>query len=197
MAITFRRVICIIHQTHAPLFPRCLSETLRGHCDSYQAVGGFLCDTLNKVVIRKYFSKFRQHFSDATVLRSGTVYKRAEGFEKLMEKLGEVCARMEKSPRQYLAWLVQQTVVLTFILLMWTIGRAPNSIPVYSYIQQDATLHSLFISENCSTCFGWYFHPSSGTHTTVSTASCICHTVTAICRYRGRVRTGLSVLWVA
>jgi len=64
------------------------------------------------------------------------------------------------------------------------------------YIQQDATLHSLFRSGNCSTCFGWYFHPSSRAHTTVSTASGICHTVTAICRYRGRVGTGLSVLWV-
>jgi hypothetical protein len=32
---------------------------------------------------------------------------------------------------------------------------------------------------------------------TVSTASGICHTVTAICRYRGRVGTGLNVLWVA
>jgi hypothetical protein len=53
-------------------------------------------------------------------------------------------------------------------------------IPVY--IQQDATLHSLFISGNCSTCFGWYFHPSPGAHTTVSTASGICHTVAAICR---------------
>jgi len=31
----------------------------------------------------------------------------------------------------------------------------------------------------------------------VSTASGICHNVTAICRYRGRVGTGLSVLWVA
>jgi hypothetical protein len=68
-------------------------------------------------------------------------------------------------------------------------------IPIY--IQQDATLHSLFICENCSTCFGWYFHPSSEAHTTVSTASGICHTVTAICRYCGRVGTGLSVLWVA
>ena len=58
-------------------------------------------------------------------------------------------------------------------------------------------LHCLFISGNCSTCFGWYFHPSSEAHTTVSTASDICHTVTAICRYRGRVGTGLSVLWVA
>jgi hypothetical protein len=51
--------------------------------------------------------------------------------------------------------------------------------------------------QNCSTCFGWYFHPSSGAHTTVSTAFDICHTVTAICRYRGRVGTGLSVLLVA
>ena len=65
------------------------------------------------------------------------------------------------------------------------------------YIQQDATLQGLFTSENCSTCFGWYFHPLLGAHTTVSTASRIFHTVTAICRYRGRVRTGLSVLWVA
>ena len=28
-------------------------------------------------------------------------------------------------------------------------------------------------------------------------ASGICHTVIAICRYRGRVGTGLSVLWVS
>jgi len=60
---------------------------------------------------------------------------------------------------------------------MWRIGWAPNSIPIYSYIQQDATLHTLFISGNCCTCFGWYFRPSSGAHTTVSTASGISHTV--------------------
>ena len=50
------------------------------------------------------------------------------------------------------------------------------------YIQQDATLHSLFISENCSTCFGWYLHPSSGAHTTVSTASCWIY-IRILCRY--------------
>jgi hypothetical protein len=83
---------------------------------------------------------------------------------------------------------------LTLILLMWRIYWAPNSIPIC--IQQDTTLHSLFISGSCSAYFGWYFHPSSGAHTTVSTASGICHTVTAICRYRGRVGTGLIVLWV-
>jgi len=60
-------------------------------------------------------------------------------------------------------------------------------IPIY--IQQDATLHNLFISGNCSTRFRWYLHPSSGAHTNVSTASGICHTVTAICRYRVRVGT--------
>jgi hypothetical protein len=70
-------------------------------------------------------------------------------------------------------------------------------IPLYMYIQQDVRLHTLFISGNCSTCFGWYFHSSSGAHTTVSTAYGICHTVTLICRYRGRVGTGLIVLWVA
>jgi hypothetical protein len=141
---------------------------------------------------------------------------------------------------------------------MWRIGRVSNSIPIYLYIQQDATLHSLFISGNCSTCFGWYLHPSSWAHTTVSTVttinkiqqdatvlkffktllfspillymfrallcpssgasiyllllslmhgtmnlkfvstvSGICHAVTGICRYRGRVGTGFSVLWLA
>jgi len=64
------------------------------------------------------------------------------------------------------------------------------------YIQQDAMLHSLFLSGNCLTCFGWNHHPSSGAQTTVSTTSGICHTVTAICRYRGGVGTGLSVRWV-
>jgi hypothetical protein len=55
--------------------------------------------------------------------------------------------------------------------------------------QQDATSHSLFYPENCSTRFGWYLRPSSGAHTTISTASGICHIVTATCRYRGRVGT--------
>jgi hypothetical protein len=88
----------------------------------------------------------------------------------------------------------QTQTCLTIILLMWRI-RWANIIPIH--IQQDATLHSLFIFGNCSTYFRWYFHPSSGAHIPVSTASGICHTVTAICRCRGRVGTGLSVLWVA
>jgi len=54
-------------------------------------------------------------------------------------------------------------------------------------IQQDARLHSLFISVNCTTCFEWYLDPSSRAHTTVCTASGICQTVTATCRCCGRV----------
>jgi hypothetical protein len=96
--------------------------------------------------------------------------------------LGFVMCPSERRPP--ILFLVFPLVLyyLTPILLMWRTGLAPNSIPIYSYIQQDATLHSLFISGNCSTCFGWFFHPSSEAHTTVSTASGICHTVTAICR---------------
>jgi len=58
------------------------------------------------------------------------------------------------------------------------------------YIQQDAMLHSLFISGNCSTYFEWYLHPSSGAHT--STAFGICHTITATCRYLGRDGTKIA-----
>jgi len=61
------------------------------------------------------------------------------------------------------------------------------------YIQQDATLHILFISRNCSTCFGWYLRPSSGAHTTVSTASGTCQTVTATCICHGRDGTSISI----
>jgi hypothetical protein len=48
-------------------------------------------------------------------------------------------------------------------------------------IQLDVTIYSLFTSVNCSTCFGWYLHPSSGAHITVSTASGISKAVTANC----------------
>ena len=51
-------------------------------------------------------------------------------------------------------------------------------------VQQDATIYSLFISVNRSTCFGWYLHSSSGVHVTVSTASSISKTITATCRER-------------
>jgi hypothetical protein len=64
------------------------------------------------------------------------------------------------------------------------------------YIQQNATLHSLFYLETA-------LHVLGGTtnhhqeRKQLSTAPGICHTVTAIRCYRGRVGSGLNVLWVA
>ena len=48
-------------------------------------------------------------------------------------------------------------------------------------VQEDATIYSLFISINRSTCFGWYLHPSSEAHVTVSTTRTVNKTVTATC----------------
>ena len=59
---------------------------------------------------------------------------------------------------------------------------------IYTYPSRCNVTQSI-LSGNCSTCFGWYHHPSSGAQTTVSTVSGICQTVTATCRYCGRVGT--------
>jgi len=51
-------------------------------------------------------------------------------------------------------------------------------------------LYALYhISVNCSTCFGWLFHPSSGAHITVITVSGTGQTVSATFRYGGAVGT--------
>jgi len=36
--------------------------------------------------------------------------------------------------------------------------------------QHDAHVTEFILSDNCSTCFGRYYHPSSGARTTVTTA---------------------------
>jgi len=59
---------------------------------------------------------------------------------------------------------------------------------VSTIIQQDTTIHSLFISANCSTRFGWYLHPPSAAHITLYTVSGIIETVTAICCEHSWVR---------
>jgi hypothetical protein len=70
-------------------------------------------------------------------------------------------------------------------------------VSIFQYISNKMHRYTVYLYlKTALTSFGWYFHPSSGAQTNVSTASGICHTVTAICRYRGRVGTGLSVLWV-
>jgi hypothetical protein len=77
-------------------------------------------------------------------------------------------------------------------------SHVPKRFLEYSNIYPTTcNVRQIIISGNCSTCFEWYFHPSSGAHTTVSTASGVCHTVTATCRYRGRVGIGFSVPWEA
>ena len=54
------------------------------------------------------------------------------------------------------------------------------------YIQQDATLHSLFYLETALHVSGGTFTHHQERNTTVSTASGISHTVTGTCRYSGR-----------
>jgi len=56
-------------------------------------------------------------------------------------------------------------------------------IPIY--IQQDAHVTQFILSGNCSTCFGWYFHPPSGVQTTVSQHLVFVTPLLLICRYRG------------
>ena len=46
-------------------------------------------------------------------------------------------------------------------------------------------VYSLFKSVNCSTCFGWYLHPSSGAHNTESTVFGI-NSLTPNDHYSGR-----------
>ena len=52
---------------------------------------------------------------------------------------------------------------------------------------QRYTVYEVFISGNCSTCFGWYLNPSSGAHVTVITASGTGQTVLATFCYCGGV----------
>jgi len=47
---------------------------------------------------------------------------------------------------------------------------------VYKF-QQDAEVTEFILSDNCSTCFGRYYHPSSGVQTTATTASGNSYTV--------------------
>jgi hypothetical protein len=61
----------------------------------------------------------------------------------------------------------------------------------YSYSNIYTTrcnVTQFIISGNCSTCFGWFYHPSSEAQTTVPTAygTSICHTVISNRRYSGR-----------
>jgi hypothetical protein len=74
----------------------------------------------------------------------------------------------------------------------------PSIVSIFQYISNKMQRYTFYLYlKTLLHDDGWYFHPSSGANTRVSTVSGICHTVTAICRYRGGVGTGLSVLRVA
>jgi hypothetical protein len=90
-------------------------------------------------------------------------------------RFSSVSTDMVFSPSVIVRVLCGKVLFLDFLA-----GRLQKSIPVrssllacyvfqYIYIcsQPDATSHSLFMSGNCCTCFGWYLHPSSGAHTTI------------------------------
>jgi hypothetical protein len=101
----------------------------------------------------------------------------------------------------------KQELIWQCASLLWDTGSRPSSEQTLEELKATKSYSNMspircnvtrfILSGNCSTCFGWYLHPSTGAQTPVSTASGICHTVNAVCRYRGRVGTGLSVLWVA
>ena len=69
---------------------------------------------------------------------------------------------------------------------------------IFQYISNKMQLYTVYLYlETALYVSGGTLHPLSGAHTTVSTASGICHNVTTTSRYRGRVGTGLTVLWMA
>jgi len=70
-------------------------------------------------------------------------------------------------------------IVLSYILSDLTF-KDPCIVRIFQYISNKIQRYTVILSGNCSTCFGWYLHPSSGTQTTVSTTSGICHTVTVV-----------------
>jgi len=84
----------------------------------------------------------------------------------------------EKHSRCIRIAATQKKLHLTFV--------GPCIVSIFQYISNKCNVTQFILSGNCPTCFGWYFHPSSGLHTTVSTASGVCHTVTATYRYSGR-----------
>jgi hypothetical protein len=104
----------------------------------------------------------------------------------------------------FLQWIEKYFVLRVLTRCTWL--RIGSKFNVYGsvlrkyipiYIQQGATLHSLFVYGNCSTCFGWYHHPSSGANTTISTASGIFYTVATTYRYGERVGTHFSNSWMS
>jgi hypothetical protein len=65
---------------------------------------------------------------------------------------------------------LQHLVFVTTLLLPTTTVEVLELVkPVPTFIRCNVT--QFILTGNCSTCFGWHIHPSSGAHTTASTAT--------------------------
>ena len=80
----------------------------------------------------------------------------------------------------WFSWKYDDARTCKLLTLNWNITCS-----ILIYIQQDATLRSLFYLETALPVSGGTTTHHQKRKTTVSTASGICHTVTAICRYSG------------
>jgi len=96
--------------------------------------------------------------------------------------------------------LLYLSIYLSGLVTAVAVFRKPNTIPyclatdlllnVLFSIMRLYTVH--YISVDCSTCFGWLFHTSSGVHITVNIAS-----GTATFRYREAVGTAFQAVGTA
>jgi hypothetical protein len=73
----------------------------------------------------------------------------------------------------------------------------PCIVIIFYYINSNKMHMLQSLSDNCSKCIGRHYHPYSGARNNCNYSiwqpiHCI-----VVCCYRGRVGTGLSVLWVA
>ena len=65
---------------------------------------------------------------------------------------------------------------------------------IFEYNQQEATLHNLFISVKCSTCFRRFLRPLSGAQKLYIRHRVLCQTFSATCHCRGWVGVPMTCL---
>jgi hypothetical protein len=114
--------------------------------------------------------------------------------ETALHVSGGTTTHYQERKQLYLQHLVFVTMLLLPAAIVEELKRSSVYSCSFSILYSNiyptrCNVTQLILSGNCSTCFGLYHHPSSEAQTTVTTVSGICHTVTAICRYRERVGT--------
>jgi len=77
--------------------------------------------------------------------------------------------------------IISNSVIICFALINNTASLLYSKFNIYGSVhrnnillyksQQDGHFTEFILSDNCSTCFGRYYHPFSGAQTTVTTAS--------------------------